>query len=415
MNFLQGAALAFCTSALSVAQSFEYRGFLQTSAQMFPYVSPQDPVRLIADALLRVETGYRPKDWLSFEAGFDGRLDSHHQADRSPRLNWWDRRLQRPALSLRLASVTLRRGKFTAQAGKQVIRWGAVDILGPVDRFAPRDFLTVVDNEVLPVTALRLSYENHASRIEFVAAPRLTPSRVPLARQRWAPLPSSYPPDAVIVQPPPPYPNSPQFGLRWSRGGPRLDYALTVFDGHNHAPNGEQALLSVQPWVARITRSYPRLRMYGGDIVLPTRFAVIRAESAYFRSRPAGNNDPGDDYILNVFQVERQVRRWQWLCGYTHRVTTFDRRSAFFDPQRSLAGSFLGRLQWDWRSNISLALDGAVRRSGGAWLTRAELSRSWGRHWTTKVNFTWIYGSSGDFLGQFRRNTNAIISDRYTF
>ena len=47
------------------------------------------------------------------------------------------------------------RGRFTLDAGKQFIRWGKADIVNPTDRFAPKDFLNVVDAEFLAVTGLR--------------------------------------------------------------------------------------------------------------------------------------------------------------------------------------------------------------------------------------------------------------------
>ena len=66
-----------------------------------------------------------------------------------------DRDLKRPALSIRRLSATLSRGPFTLDAGKQFIRWGKTDIITPTDRFAPRDFLNVIDTEFLPVTGVR--------------------------------------------------------------------------------------------------------------------------------------------------------------------------------------------------------------------------------------------------------------------
>ena len=65
------------------------------------------------------------------------------------------------------------------QAGKQFIRWGKADILNPTDRFAPRDYLNVVDNDFLAITAARVTYGTQSDTFDLVFAPRLTPSRVP--------------------------------------------------------------------------------------------------------------------------------------------------------------------------------------------------------------------------------------------
>ena len=415
---LWSGVLALTAIAIPIAggQGLEYRGFLETSARIFPYVRTQDSGRVIGDALFRLEAGYRPRTWLLVEAGLDARADTHRQVDRSPGLTWWDRGFERPALAVRRMNFTLRGGRFTAQFGKQVIRWGAAGILNPTDRFAPRDYLSVVESEVLPVTAARASYETVDMRIEFVAAPRMTPSRSPLARQRWAPLPVDYPPNAEILQPEPPYPNRAQWGVHLSRAWGKLDYSFNFFDGNDHAPLGDQALISVQPWVALITRRYPRIRMYGGDLVYTARYVTLRAESAYFASKPeAPGVGRGDDYALYVIEAERQSGKVQWTVAYANKALLEDRKSYSFDPQRSLAGCFLGRLHWGWRSNYTLGIEGAVRQSGGAWLSRAVLTRSWGPHLTTKFNITWIYGAAGDFLGQFRRNSYGSFTDRYSF
>ena len=90
---------------------------------------------------------------------------------------------------MRRLSATLSRGGFTLDVGKQFIRWGKADILNPTDRFAPRDFLNVVDSEFLAVTGVRASVESHGETVDAVWLPRLTPSRIPLLDQRWSAVP----------------------------------------------------------------------------------------------------------------------------------------------------------------------------------------------------------------------------------
>ena len=59
----------------------------------------------------------------------------------------------------------MHRGPITVVAGKQFIRWGKADILNPTDRFAPRDFMEVVDNEFLG--SIRLPAAATGRRIDF--------------------------------------------------------------------------------------------------------------------------------------------------------------------------------------------------------------------------------------------------------
>src|SRR6202008_634046 len=101
------------------------------------------------------------------------------------RIDWKDRSAQRPAFSLRRFSATYHKGKLTAEFGKQFIRWGKADILNPTDRFAPKDFLEVIQSDFLGVMAARATYEAGANTFDFVYTPRMTPSRSPLGNQRW--------------------------------------------------------------------------------------------------------------------------------------------------------------------------------------------------------------------------------------
>ena len=95
-------------------------------------------------------------------------------------------------LAVRRLSATYTRGKLTVEAGKQFIRWGKTDVLNPTDRFAPRDFVNVVDNEFLAITAgaahLRDAGEYDRSRI--LAAADAEPRA--LLNQRWAVLPPGF-------------------------------------------------------------------------------------------------------------------------------------------------------------------------------------------------------------------------------
>ena len=130
---------------------------------------------------------------------------------------------------------------MTVDAGKQVIRWGKADLINPTDRFAPRDFLNVVDTEFLAVTGVRAVAQLGAETFEVVWVPRFTPSRVPLVDQRWTPVPAQVASipivDAGSVLPP-----GSETGLRWSHIGAGFEYSVSFFDGFNHLPNIQPSL-----------------------------------------------------------------------------------------------------------------------------------------------------------------------------
>ena len=171
------------------AQTISQRGFIEGRGVGFPQRAPNDTVRGVGDLLIREEVTLKPAAWIQFAAGLDLRANTHEQVEDEWRLDFNDRGVRRPRASVRRLMATITAGHLTLDVGKQFIRWARADILNPVDRFAPRDFLNVIDTEVLPVLAVRPSLRIGNETFEVVWAPRLTPSRLPLFNQRWTVLP----------------------------------------------------------------------------------------------------------------------------------------------------------------------------------------------------------------------------------
>lgn len=392
-----GILLALAPAALA-AQSFTGRGFLDVRFTGFPQAAPGDSGRLIAASLLRWEASWRIAPSLRVAGALDARADSHRQTARRFVLDWQDRSLLRPAFSLRRLSLVYGRGPLTAEFGKQFIRWGKADILNPTDRFAPRDFLSVVDNDFLAVAAARLTVERSGHTLDAVYAPRFTPSRTPLLNQRWTVVPEG----VVVPEIGSRYPGAGQFGLRWNRIARGYEHSFCFYEGFNHLP-----LLDA----ARLQRFYPRIRMTGADAAVPLRWFTAKGEAAWFLS-PARQ---ADEYLQYVVQLERQSGEWSFTGGYAGEYVTRRRGIPGFSPDRGLTRAFLGRASYTIDTNRSVMAEAAVRRNlDGVWI-RAEYSQAFGRHWRATAGFTLIRGEPGDFLGQYRRNSHAILALRYSF
>ena len=152
--------LALLITAVSCsAQTFTQRGFLENRGTFYPEKAANDSARAVGESLLRYESFYNPSGYLQFAGALDFRTDTHLQVERDFRLSWWDREAPRPSAEVRRLSATYHSGPVTFEAGKRVIRWGKADIVTPTDRFAPSDYLTVVDSDFLAVTAARMSIE----------------------------------------------------------------------------------------------------------------------------------------------------------------------------------------------------------------------------------------------------------------
>jgi hypothetical protein len=392
------------------AQDFTYRGFGQIQPTVYAQTAPQAAERAVAEVLFRIEPAYRATEWLTLSGSIDARFDTIEQVEREWRFDVRDRSLQRPALSLREARATLRRGALAFGFGKQFIRWGKTDILTPTDRFAPRDFLEVTDDEFLAVLAARGQYERGPHSIDIVWSPAFTPSRIPLIGRRWAPAQPQTFGATGFVDLDQIYPDRSQYGARWNVLGPGFDFSLSYFDGFSHLPLFTAFPLSSRPLVA-LRRTYPPLRMAGADVALPLPWFTVKAEVAsMFTTSPVA-----DDFVLYVVQLERQSGEFSLVGGYAGEVVTQQRSPFDFAPDRGLTRAFLGRASYTINATTDVAFEAAIRQKfDGVWL-KAQYSKAFGAHWRATLAGTVIGGDEHDFIGQYHRNSHLLATLRYSF
>jgi len=400
---LARALLPVLFSLPLAAQTFSQRGYLESDLTLYPETAPNDSGQAVDDSLFRYEASYQALPWLRLAGSFDARFDTHEQAERTARLDWQDRSLQRPALSLREFNATITKGKLTAEFGKQFIRWGKADILNPTDRFAPKDFLTVTDPDFLAVLAARVTYDTGTDSFDFVWQPRFTPSRTPLINERWTVLPQTVA-GISLVDLGAEYPGRSAFRARWNHIGSGYEFSASFYDGFNSLPVFQGALDG-------FFRTYPELRLYGADAAVPLRWFTVKAEAAYYTSPDRQQ----DEYVIYVLQFERQIKELSIVAGYAGDAITARTPTLQFSPELGFARAILAHAQYTIDSNRSVAVDAAVRQNGrGSWI-RAEYSQSFGQHWRATAGYSWIRGDDGDFLGQFHRNSFGLLALRYSF
>ena len=423
-------ACLFAGSRPAAAQALTQRGFIEGTAFLFPQTAPNDSTRAVGDFLAREEVFVKPAPWIQFAGGVDLRANSHDQVDDRWRLDLDDRGVRRPRASLRRATATLTHGPLTIDAGKQFIRWGKADIINPTDRFAPRDFINVVDTEFLAVTGVRAVALHGAETFELVWVPRLTPSRIPLLDQRWTAVPAEAA-SIPLVDVGSVLPAGASTGLRWGHAGVGFEYSLSFFNGFNYLPNiaatttfnaglaelAEKAVSARSAGSALIVvnRTYPAIRTYGADAAVPTRWFTIKGEAAYFTSRSRDGDVATDDYVLYVVQLERQTGEWVIVGGYAGEAITARRSAVSFAPDRGMTRSLVGRASYTIDPVRTLAFETAVRQNGDGVYGKAEYSQARGQHWRATVTVVGIGGRSGDFLGQYHRNSHISLVVRYSF
>ncbi len=403
------AALLVCSAALS-AQTWTQRGFFEARNAVFPQEAPGDSGRIVSEGLLRYESTWRPRKDLRLHVSFDARSDSHRQFERAARLDWRDRSLQRPAFSARRYSAVWNRGGLTLEAGRQFIRWGKADILNPTDRFAPRDFLNVINTELLGVIAARATYERGGETVDVVWQPFFTPSRSPLFNQRWVAPPEQirrFPIADLGFR----FPGRGNAGIRWSHAGSGYEYSLSFFDGFNHLPLIDANARFFPDVRISLQRYFARMRMYGGDAAAPLRWLTLKGEAAYFTT----TTPQADEYVQYVIQAERQSGEWVFTGGYAGEAVTKRRGPLDFAPDRGLTRTFLGRASYNIDANRSVAFETAVRRNLHGLYGKLEYSQAIGNHWRATLAGVLLRGRESDFLGQFRRNSHILLALRYSF
>jgi hypothetical protein len=393
----------------AAAQTVSHRGFVEGLAFVFPQTTPEDQVHVVADLLARAEIFARPVPWLQLAGGAELRANSHDQVDGV--VAFVDHGARRPLLALRTLSATLTRGPFTLDAGKQFIRWGKTDIVVPTDRFAPRDYLNVLDAPFIPITGVRGTAQLGSYSVEAVWVPLFTPSRVPLQDQRWAPRPPALPSGVALVETPPSYPKGSQVGVRVGQMASRVDYALSFFDGFNHEPDIRVSAFDPVSSSIEFTRVYPSIRSYGADMALPLRWLALKAEAAYVTA-PSKDTD---EYVLYVVQLERQQGEWVFVGGYAGEEVTEQRSLLTFAPDRGLSRSIVARASYTIDANRRVEAESAVRQDGDGVYVKGEYSQARGQHWRTTITGVVIAGARDDFIGQYRRNSHVRVTARYSF
>lgn len=406
LSFLLVALLAGAGHA--AAQTLSQRGFADSLVLWFPQNTSRDTTDATLDLLVREEVFLRPSRGVQVAAGLDLRANTHNQVERTWRVDFGDRHLLRPAVSVRRLSATFSRGPVTLDVGKQFIRWGKADIVTPTDHFAPRDFINVINSEFLAVAGARAVVQVRNETLDVAWVPRVTPSRLPLLDQRWTALPPEAEGFRLSVAASV-LPSRDQVGVRWSHTASGFEFSTSVYDGLNHLPT--LAALPTQSGELLVGRSYSRLRSYGADAAVPTRWFTLKGEVAYTTSP----DKDADEFALYVVQFERQTGEWQLLAGYAGEIVTRRRLVLPFAPDRGLTRALVGRASYTIDAVRSVALETAVRQNARGVYVKGEYSQARGQHWRATLAGVAIGGRQDDFLGQYRRNSNVTLSLRYSY
>jgi hypothetical protein len=188
---------------------------------------------------------------------------------------------------------------------------------------------------------------------------------------------------------------------------------LSFYDGFNHLPDIAVDVRGGTPGSPQIEikRIFPPNRTFGLDFVMPARWLVVKGEAVYVTS----SSPSTDEYVLYVLQVERRRGEWLFVGGYVGEAVTRRREVLTFAPDRGISHAAVGRTSFNIDANRTLSFEGAVRETADGAYVKTEYSQARGQHWRTTVAAVGIMGKSGDFFGQYHRNSHVRVTARYSF
>jgi hypothetical protein len=294
---------AWLSSALAET-TWEYGGFMESRAEVYPQRPNAEDTHALALWQAQLWSQGSLHQRLSWRASMDFRLDTHDNVDRDRWLDLDQRGLQQPAGSLRELYATVKLGAVDVRLGKQEIRWGRADGFNPTDNLVPYDYLNIVEEERIPVPAVKADAYIGDTHLEASWLPWFTPTRLPLLNQRWFPrLPTSTKAplgpageevdvdltfqDGHIDFLARTFGNG-QWGVRWNqvvRGG---EVSISYFDGFDDFPffRPSTAILPVltprRQALVSLDREYHPTQVFGADFASGLGPFGMRGELAYF-------------------------------------------------------------------------------------------------------------------------------------
>jgi hypothetical protein len=108
-------------------------------------------------------------------------------------------------------------------------------------------------------------------------------------------------------------------------------------------------------------------------------------------------------------------RDWLFVGGYVGEHVERPGTLLRFAPDEALARAFFGRVAYTIDTNRNLVFEAAARQNGDAFIGRAEYSQAVGQHMRVTAGLLVIRGTPDDLVGQYRRNSAATLSWRYSF
>jgi hypothetical protein len=414
-------------ASLSAAEKWTVEGFWENRGFLYAANSCSGCPHTEADSHLQTKIQYRfSKNIFVFEPNIW--MDTRHQVRRN-QASYSDRTDQRPVLSTNEFYLLIPLGSLDLRVGKQKIVWGRADGFNPTDNLTPFDYLDLMENERIGVTALRARQYWGSASLDMVWIPTFTPTRLPLLAQRWFPLRARDQARGVEVRSSVKYPATTpahsQVALRWDDSRRGWDYSASYFSGWNDIPDYNiQFAVSSRSVQLDLARSFSRLQVIGADFAGVLGGRALRGEFGFFRPERK-NNLPLINDRRNYIQYALGTD-WRWGDWYAIAQWVGDNslgtRSTFDIPggpprfpDRGFGQAVLGRVERTLNSWSSVHVNAVIRFQDADFLLKPEYLYDISQSWKLQAGFLILGGHRSGFLGQYHENSRMYIRLKQSF
>jgi hypothetical protein len=264
--------------------------------------TPTDNRNFREEGILELEWARRLAAWSSFKIVAVAREDDDRFAQgvsfRVP-----DTSERRSTIDVKETVLKLDLGPASLAFGKQIFAWGTADAYNPTDNINPYDYLDVIDREKLGVYSGSLGLTAGPVDLTFVLVPLFTPSRDPLAKSRWTPIPEgatsadieagrfgvSIPKGALIEERriPPNDVDNMQYAARLKTTVGGWDVSGSYYEGFEHTPVAKRPRTAGEKFVP----VYTRMKVAGLDFSTTYEKFEFHGEGAFKFEERDGKDD----------------------------------------------------------------------------------------------------------------------------
>ena len=329
-------------------------------------------------------------------------------------------------VDLREAWVGYTAGPLDLRLGRQIVTWGAGDVVFISDVF-PKDWESFFSGRPLEylklgVDGLRARCSSQTLNGELLIVPFFTPDALPSASRFFFFDPFASVPDQRELRPAPRYSNA-EVALRLYGQTTGFDASLYAYRGFWRTPS---ARLQSDADPATVVRSYPRLSAYAACAQRGFLEGVLSLEAGHYDSRQdrrgTDSSVPNSQWRF-MTGYQRQLRQ-DLTAGVQAYAELTSRHGAYLETLPAGSPS-ADRLRWVLTTRVTqflgyqawkVGIFAAFSPTDHDYLLQPEVSHRLSDEFAVSLGAN-VFGGTSDttFFGQFDKSDNVYVGARFDF